>query len=148
MDSGPDTGGRRGGAQRRAEPARLEQRRVDPLREPRRLVQGLRHPPAHLVEERCGGHGIGAHELARELKVDRERDQVLLRTVVELPLEAAPLGVAGHASRGREARSSAISARRRSSSSRRDSLCSAFRGIDLRVAGSPRLSVAAPRGVK
>ncbi len=94
-DTGPDAGARRGGAQRCAEPSRLEQRRVDPLRELHRLVQCLRHSAAHLVEERRRGAGIGAHEAARELKVDRERHQALLRTVVELSLDAASLGVGG-----------------------------------------------------
>jgi hypothetical protein len=55
----------------------------------------LRHAPAHLIEERRGGDGISAHEVTRELNVDREGDQVLLRTVVEVALDAPPVGVGG-----------------------------------------------------
>jgi hypothetical protein len=39
--------------------------------------------------------GIGIHQIARELEVDRERDQVLLRTVVKLALDAASVGIVG-----------------------------------------------------
>jgi hypothetical protein len=95
LDSCADAGAFRGGAQRCTEPAGLEQRRVDPLRELRRPVQGLLQLPADVVEERPGGDGIGAHEVARELDVDRERDEALLQTVVELALDAAPVRVGG-----------------------------------------------------
>ena len=82
-------------AQRRGEAARLEQRRVDPVRELRRLVQRLLHVAPHLVEERLRRGGIGVRQLARELQVDRERDQVLLRAVVEVALDPAAVGIGG-----------------------------------------------------
>ena len=90
-----DAGARRRRAQRRSEAARLEQRRVDPLRELRRLVQRLLHVAPHLVEERLRRGRIGVRQIARELQVDREGDQVLLRTVVEVVLDSATVGIGG-----------------------------------------------------
>ena len=41
------------------------------------------------------GSRIRFQELAGQLKVDRDRDELLLHTVVELSLERAPLGITG-----------------------------------------------------
>ena len=46
-------------------------------------------------EKSVSGGGIGLQQIARELEVDREGDQVLLRTVVELALESAAVGIRG-----------------------------------------------------
>ena len=107
------------------EAACLEQWRVDPMREPPPPRPG---PAARRVRLRRGAsfaaRRIGVHQLARELEIDRERDQVLLQTVVELALDAAPRRRrAATASRSREARSSSTSLRSRSSDSCDVSTC-------------------------
>ena len=48
-----------------------------------------------LVEHLLGGVGVGVGELAGEACAHRERDQVLLRAVVEVALDPAPLEVGG-----------------------------------------------------
>ena len=65
-----------------AKPLGLEQWRVNPLRQLRRLVQGLPHVASHLFEKRLGRRGIGVCQPDRDLQIDRERDQVLLYTLV------------------------------------------------------------------
>jgi hypothetical protein len=94
----------RGAAQRGGEPARLEQRRVDPVRELCRLVERPLHVLAHLVEQRPRRGWIGIRQPACQLEVDRERDEVLLRTVVKLALESATVGIGSrHDARSRRA---------------------------------------------
>ena len=48
-----------------------------------------------LLEQLLGRLRVGVGQPPRELQVDGERDQLLLRTVVKLALEAAALSVAG-----------------------------------------------------
>jgi hypothetical protein len=52
------------------------------------VAGGVQHPGELLVT-------IGGRAGAREAQVIRQRQQPLLRTVVEVALETAPLGVAG-----------------------------------------------------
>ena len=103
-------------AQRRAEAARLEQRRVDPLRELRRLVERLLDVARHLVEELPSPPaGSDVDEPIRELQVDRERDEVLLRRPSwKVALDPAAVGVGCEHEPLRDARSSSTSRRKRS----------------------------------
>jgi hypothetical protein len=86
-----DTRAQRRRAQCRGEPTGLEQRRMDPVRKPRGLLERDVHDSTHLVDERTCVHRIGVEELLRKLEMDRQRDQMLLRTLVELALDAPPL---------------------------------------------------------
>ena len=65
------------------------------MRELPRLLQGQLHLTAHVLEQRICREGIGIHQIARELEVDRERNQMLLRTVVELALDPASVCIVG-----------------------------------------------------
>ena len=65
------------------------------MRELPRLLQGQLHLTAHVLEQRICCEGIGIQQIARELEVDRERDQVLLRTIVELALDPASVCIMG-----------------------------------------------------
>jgi hypothetical protein len=65
------------------------------MRELPGLLQGQLDLTAHVREQRLDRVGIGIHKVARKLKVDRERHQVLLWTVVELALDPAPGSVLG-----------------------------------------------------
>ena len=69
--------------------------RGDPLRQLRRRVDRVLHVSAHLLQERLGRRGIGVERGLRELKSHGERHQVLLHAAVELPLDAAAVGVGG-----------------------------------------------------
>ena len=82
-----------GGAQRLGEAAVHEQRRVDAVREVAQLLHRFLEVEADLVEHRLGLLGIGVGDLAREAHAHRERDEVLLRAVVQVALDAAALGV-------------------------------------------------------
>jgi hypothetical protein len=62
-------------------------------RGPPRLVEGLLDVTPHLLQHGLRSFGVAVHRLARALDVDREGDEVLLRTVVEVPLDPAPVGV-------------------------------------------------------
>jgi len=50
---------------------------------------------ADLIELRARGCEIGLEQMACKLQVDAERDQVLLRTVVECALDPAPFSISG-----------------------------------------------------
>ena len=65
------------------------------MRELPRLLQSQLHFTAHVLEQRVCREGIGIDQIASELEVDRERDQVLLRTVVELALDSAAVCIVG-----------------------------------------------------
>jgi hypothetical protein len=73
----------------------VEQRRVDAPGEPAYVVERFAEMTADLFELCPGSCRIGLEEVARKLQVDAERDQVLLRTVVQRALDPAPLGVGG-----------------------------------------------------
>ena len=45
--------------------------------------------PAQLLEHRLDHLGVRVHQLAGQTDLHRERDQVLLGAVVEVPLDAA-----------------------------------------------------------
>jgi hypothetical protein len=66
---------------------------VEPFREPPRLVERLVDIPPR-IRETLGGTREAGRRL-RELELDRERDEALLQPVVELALQAAPVGVDG-----------------------------------------------------
>ena len=58
-----------------------------------RLLQRLLHVASDLVEEcPCRG-GIVVHQLASDLQADRKGNQALLRTVVQLALDPAAVGL-------------------------------------------------------
>jgi hypothetical protein len=61
-----------------------------------RLLQGQLHLTAHVLQKGLCRRWIGIHQIARELEVDRERDQVLLRTVVKLALDPASVCIVGN----------------------------------------------------
>ena len=65
---------------------------MDALGEPSRLLQRLLHvgPISSRSAFACG---IGIRRPFDELKVDRERDQVLLHAVVQLAFNPPPVGV-------------------------------------------------------
>ena len=65
------------------------------MREVAQLLDGLLEVGGDLVEHLLGGIGVGIGQLAGETRAHRERDQVLLRAVVEVALDPAPLGVGG-----------------------------------------------------
>jgi hypothetical protein len=48
-----------------------------------------------LVEERTSGSRIRFAQPAGQLKIDRDRNELLLQPVVESPLERAPLRISG-----------------------------------------------------
>ena len=104
-----------GGAQRVGESAVHEQRRVDAVREVAQLLHRFLEIEADLVEHRLGLLGIGVGDLAGEPHTDRERDEVLLRAVVQVAFDAAAFGVGGFDDAGADRRSS--SAWRRTASS-------------------------------
>ncbi len=88
-----DAGSGGSGAQRRAQPARLEQGRMDPQGEAPERVQSVPQVAPHPVEEGDSPGRVGVDQPAGVLQVDREPDQVLLGTVVQLALDAAPVGI-------------------------------------------------------
>ena len=61
----------------------------------RRLVDCLLNVGRQLAEQRLRGHGITLDETGQALEVDREGDEVLLYTVVEVAFDRAAIGVAG-----------------------------------------------------
>ena len=85
----------RRGAQRLGQPAVAQQRRVDAVRELAQLAERRLDVAAQLLEHRLDGLRIGLHELAGQADLDRERDEVLLRAVVEVALDPAPGLVGG-----------------------------------------------------
>ena len=86
---------RRGGAQGCAEAGGVEKRWMDPVPELRELVQRELHVAAHVVEEHLHLSRVGVRQLARELQVDRQRDQALVEAVVQGALDVAAVGIRG-----------------------------------------------------
>ena len=72
--------------------------------------------PPDLVEHLLGGVGVGVGDLAREAHAHRERDQVLLRAVVQVALDAAALARRWPRRCGRASARSSSAWRRTSSS--------------------------------
>ena len=65
------------------------------MRKLRRLLQGYLHLTTHVFEQLLCRERIGIDQISRELEIDRKRDQVLLRTVVELALDSAAVCIVG-----------------------------------------------------
>ena len=84
LDGGRNADAHSGRAQRCGEAARLEQWRKDPLRKPSRLVQRALNVAPHLFQEHLRRQRIGVRQLVRVLKVDGERDEVLLHALVQI----------------------------------------------------------------
>ena len=87
---------RRGGAQRLAKPAVAQQRRVDAVRELAQLGDRGLHVAAQVLEQREHGLGVAVlGDLAGQPELDRQRDEVLLRAVVQVALDGAARRVGG-----------------------------------------------------
>ena len=95
-----------GGRQRLGEATVHEQRRVDAVREVAQLLHRLLQVAPDLLEHRLRPVGIGVGDLADEVHAHRERDEMLLRAVVQVALDPTALRVAGLDERARDARSS------------------------------------------
>ena len=95
LDARHDARVRSGGSQRDDKSTRIEERRVKLGGEPAQSLERIARISPDLVEKRTGGGRIRFAEPAGQLKVDRDRDELLLHTVVELPLERAPLRISG-----------------------------------------------------
>ena len=66
---------------------------MDPQGEAPERVQSLLQVAPHPVEEDGSPGRVGVDQPAGMLQVDREPDQVLLGTVVQLALDPAPVGI-------------------------------------------------------
>ena len=77
------------------EPVVGEDRRMDPAGELTELLQAERELVARLRDQLRRGCRIVGQPRLGNAKPERERDQTLLRAVVEVPLQPPPLGVAG-----------------------------------------------------
>jgi hypothetical protein len=66
---------------------------MDPQGEAPQRVQSVLQVAPDPVEERGSPSRVGVDQPAGMLQVDREPDQVLLGTVVQLALDAAPVGI-------------------------------------------------------
>src|SRR5438034_9585248 len=66
---------------------------MDPARELPQLLEGDRELYLGLVEEPLRELGIGCLALRCQSQLEGQRDQLLLRAVMEIPLEAPPLRV-------------------------------------------------------
>jgi hypothetical protein len=66
---------------------------MEPSTQSPELVQSFPDVVAHLLQQRLQARRIRISEPLGQLEIDGERDQVLLRPVVELPLDLASLGV-------------------------------------------------------
>ena len=95
LDFRHDARVRTGGSQRDDKSTRIEERRVKLGGQPAQSLERVARISSDLVEKRMRGSRIRFQELAGQLKVDRDRDELLLHTVVELSLERAPLGITG-----------------------------------------------------
>ena len=65
------------------------------MRKLRGLLEGQLHLTTHVLEQRLCRERIGSDQIPRQLEIDRERDQVLLRTVVEVALDPAAVCIVG-----------------------------------------------------
>ncbi len=68
---------------------------MDPTSELTELLEPERQLVARLRDQLRRGRRVLGEPRPGDAKPERERDQPLLRTVVEVPLEPPPLGVAG-----------------------------------------------------
>ena len=81
--------------ERRVEPALGQHRGMDPGRQLAQLLDRRAGVGERVVDRRAGRVGIGLPLPARGLEAEHERDEPLLRAVVEVARQAAALGVAG-----------------------------------------------------
>ena len=116
-DRGRERGARRGRAQRLLQSAVHQQRRVDAVREVAQLLHRVLQVVTDLLEDLLRGVGIGVGELTRQIHVDGQRDQVLLRAVVQVALDGTALRVAGFDDARADARNSSDCRRTSSSDS-------------------------------
>ena len=65
------------------------------MRECTNVLEGVPDIASELPQQRLRGRRILLGELAGDAEVHGERDQLLLRAVVDVALDAAPLGVGG-----------------------------------------------------
>ena len=75
------------------EPPLGKERRIDPVRELAQLLERGVDLHGELGEDRVRALGIGGGELAGNLDVDGETEQVLLSAVVQVALDPPPFGV-------------------------------------------------------
>ena len=92
----------RRGAERLDQPAVDQERRVDPVRQLAQLLNRLLDLAGQLVEHLEPCLRVVDDDVPGQAQVHRQRDEVLLRAVVQVPLDAATFGVAaGHDARPR-----------------------------------------------
>ncbi|MFN8233033.1 MAG: hypothetical protein U0V56_06065 [Actinomycetota bacterium] len=82
-------------SERRRQPAIGQQRRVDAAGQVAQVLEGRRRLVADLGEQRASPFRIALDQSVGELQLDRERDQLLLRAVVDVALQASSLVVLG-----------------------------------------------------
>src|SRR3954452_22894367 len=75
------------------EPLVREERRIDPASEVAEILEGLRRLGLELRQHGIGLLRFASDERLREPELDRERDELLLRAVVDVALEAPALRV-------------------------------------------------------
>jgi hypothetical protein len=78
------------GGERRRDPLFLEQRRIDPEGERPQCVEGGVDLAADLCEHPSPVLRVLLKRRLGEPELDRERDQMLLRSVVDVPFQPAP----------------------------------------------------------
>ena len=81
--------------QRRDQPLVREERRIDAAREVAQILDRLPRRGLEVREHRLRLLGIAVDEPFGQAELHRERDELLLRAVVEVALELAPLLVLG-----------------------------------------------------
>ena len=84
-----------GGRQGLAEPSIDQQRRVDTVSQVTQLLHGLLQIVAQLVEHLAGRGGVRASQLSGKPQFHRERDEMLLRPVVQVAFDLTAAGVGG-----------------------------------------------------
>jgi hypothetical protein len=70
-----------------------EQRRIDPTREVPEILQRVRRGALERVEQCSRLRGIAFDHRSRQLQLDRERDELLLRAIVQVPFDLPALVV-------------------------------------------------------
>ena len=74
-------------------PLSTSERRIDPVRQLAQLLDRLLDLAGELVEHLEPGVGVVDDDVPRQAQVHREGDEVLLRSVVQVPLDATTFGV-------------------------------------------------------
>ena len=68
-----------------------EQRRVDAPGQLAQIVERLGGVAPELLQQASGGGGVPLHQPVGQLQLHRQGDQLLLRAVVDVPFDPAPL---------------------------------------------------------